>query len=193
MVLNTEELLNIWALISVVSPLQGPVSWNANLSTLHRRSRKSGFERLCLQVHSDLWFSHPISTEWDVKIYSHLLSNKYLLILLILINPQHLIYACTHFIIESFLHHQSVSLQVEQTVGVDCDRQRHVTARGDFDQLNVGSVVLRDCDGTRRNGANWEDREWNGFIERSSHQTCTKHQKIDFNLSPRLLSSTGII
>lgn len=71
--------------------------------------------------------------------------------------------AWTRLIIESFLHHQSVSLQVEQTVGVDRDCQRHVTARGDFNQLNVGGVVLRDCDGTRRDGANWEDTEWKDF------------------------------
>lgn len=34
-----------------------------------------------------------------------------------------------------------------------------------MDQLDVGCVVLRDGDGTRRDGANWEDRERKDFTD----------------------------
>lgn len=84
--------------------------------------------------------------------------------------------AQSHLKIQAFLHHQSVSLQVEEVVRVDRERERHVAAGGDLDQLDIGRVVLRDGDGTRRDSANWQDREWKDLRVSSPEQMEDQHQ-----------------
>lgn len=72
----------------------------------------------------------------------------------------------THLVVESLLHHQSVSLQVEQIFRVHCDRQSHIIHRADLHQLDVRRVVLRDRHRARRNRAHWERREAAGQSDR---------------------------
>lgn len=62
----------------------------------------------------------------------------------------------THLIVETFLHHQSISLQVEQFLWVHRHPQRHVVGRVDLHQLDVGRVVLWDGHWPRWDGADWE-------------------------------------
>lgn len=72
----------------------------------------------------------------------------------------------THLVVESLLHHQSVSLQVEQIFRVHCDRQSHIIHWADLHQLDVRRVVLRDRHRARRNRAHWERREAAGQSDR---------------------------
>lgn len=61
-----------------------------------------------------------------------------------------------HLIVQSFLHHQGVSFEVEKFLRVHCDPERDVIAGANLHQLDVSCVVLRDGHGARRDGAHWD-------------------------------------
>lgn len=58
-----------------------------------------------------------------------------------------------HLIVQSFLHHQGISFEVEKLLRVHRHPQCDVIVGVDLHQLDVGCVVLRDGHRARRYGA----------------------------------------